>query len=172
MTDMYLFDTPRLRIRRLSAQDLAALLDVYGDADAMRWVGDGNALTEADCARWVEVTEGNYTKRGYGMSAIELTADGTVIGFCGLVHPSGQVEPELKYALRREHWGHGYATEAAANMLRYGADVQNLRKIIATVAPGNLASQNVLHKAGMRRVSDRIEADGGTTAMFVWQAAD
>ncbi|RKP52539.1 GNAT family N-acetyltransferase [Trinickia fusca] len=169
---MYLFHTPRLRIRRLSAYDLDALLDVYGDADAMRWVGDGAALTEADCARWVEVTERNYTQRGYGMSAIELAADGTVIGFCGLVHPSGQAEPELKYALRREHWGHGYATEAAANMLRYGAEAQSLRQIIATAAPENLASHNVLYKAGMQRITDRIEADGSATALFVWQSAD
>ncbi|AOK28382.1 hypothetical protein AQ611_02025 [Burkholderia singularis] len=170
MHDAYLFETPRLHVRRWRADDLGALLTVYGDAEAMRWVGDGVALTEADCVRWLAVTERNYAQRGYGMFAVELLADATVIGFCGLVHPGGQDDAELKYAFRREHWGHGYATEAAASTLRHGRDAFGLSTIIATVMPQNSASLGVLRKAGMQRIEDRIEADGSATAMFVWRS--
>lgn len=42
-----------------------------------------------------------------------------VIGFCGLVHPNGQPDAEIKYALRREQWGQGFASEAAAGLLEW-----------------------------------------------------
>ena len=40
-----LFETKRLRCRRWIASDIDALTQVYGDAQAMRWVGDGEPLS-------------------------------------------------------------------------------------------------------------------------------
>lgn len=48
--DEAVFATPRLRGRRLVPADVDALLDVYGDAAAMRWVGDGQPLDSANLA--------------------------------------------------------------------------------------------------------------------------
>ena len=59
--------TERLLVRRWSPDDLEPLLRVYGDAEAMRWVGDGVALTPQQAANWLEVTANNYRQRGYGM---------------------------------------------------------------------------------------------------------
>ena len=112
-----IFETSRLLGRHLEPGDLGAMLEVYGDADAMRWVGDGQPLEESQCARWLEVTENNYRLRGYGMSTLVERASGEVVGFCGLVHPGGQSEAEIKYALKRRYWGLGLATEAARAML-------------------------------------------------------
>ena len=64
----------RLRVRSWRPDDLPALQAVYGDADAMRWVGDGQPLSAADCERWLAVSQENYRRRGYGMFAIELAA--------------------------------------------------------------------------------------------------
>lgn len=164
-----LFTTPRLRVRRLDAGDVDDLLAVYGDRDSMRWVGDGEPLDRPECLEWVRVTERNYAERGYGMSALVGAASGRVIGFCGLVHPGGQPEPELKYALRREFRGNGYATEAARAMLAYGAEAFGLRRVIATVAPENAASQRVLTKAGMIRLeTTRHAPDGSGSMLFAW----
>ena len=52
----------------------------------------------------------NYAKRGYGMFALEEKATGRVVGYCGIVHPGGQPEPEVKYALRRSHWGSAHTS--------------------------------------------------------------
>ena len=142
------------------------MLAVYGDAEAMRWVGDGKPLDRAECRRWIEVTARNYRERGYGMAAVEQLA-GDVIGFCGLVHPDGQPDAELKYAYRREYWGSGYATEVAQGMLRYGAEHHGLCRIIATVATEHAVSQRVLAKAGMRRATTHARASE-STAVFVW----
>lgn len=144
------------------------MVDVYGDRDAMRWVGDGEPLDEARCRHWIDVTHNNYRKRGYGMSALVLRSTDSVIGFCGLVHPGNQPDAEIKYALKREYWGQGYATEAVKAMLTYGQQEKSLTKIIATIAPENNPSRNVLSKAGMRPAELILDEDGLYTQFFVW----
>jgi len=160
------FVSPRLRCRHWVAGHRAALLAVYGDADAMRWVGDGSPLSEAEADRWLEVTASNYARRGYGMFALEDRASGEVVGFAGLVHPGDQPEAEVKVALARAWWGRGLATEAVRHLLEAAAARYGLGEAIATVAPANAASQQVLTKAGMTRRADRVEADGSRTRVF------
>lgn len=166
----WLFDTPRLRVRRIGPDDRDAMLAVYGDADAMRWVGDGRPLQPGQCEEWIGVTLRNYATRGYGMVAIVERESGETIGFCGLVHPGGQAEAEIKYALRRDRWGQGFATEAARSLITWGAATFGLREVIATTAPENKASHRVLLKASMRWGELRHNGDGSQTQLFVWTA--
>jgi len=169
MSDV-VFSTARLIVRRWRDSDLPTLLSVYGDAEAMRWVGNGEPITRDECVHWLEVTRRNYEKRGYGMFAVEQKSTPGVIGFCGIVHPGGQFEAEVKYAYLRSHWGRGFASEAIVGLLRYGAAVHGLRQIIATTAPNNVASHRVLVKAGMERVALRNDRGGSKTQLFQWHA--
>ena len=165
-----LFETPRLTCRRWRRGDLPALLAVYGDEDAMRWVGDGRAITAEDCLRWLRVTAINCATRGYGMFALDDRADGTTVGFCGLVHPRGEPLPEAKYALARAHWGRGLASEALVGLLAWSA-ANGLPTVIATVAEPNAASRRVVEKAGMRFVElQEHDDDGAPTCVYAWGA--
>lgn len=165
------FTTERLIARRWTDAEVESLLAVYGDEDAMRWVGDGTAITREQCEKWMEVTRANYEKRGYGMFALDEKESGEVVGFCGLVHPGGQAEPEVKYALHRSHWGRGLATEAVIGLIEYGLTKHSLTHIIATTAPANSASHRVLLKAGLVHGPLRCNADGSKTQVFIWQYA-
>lgn len=165
-----IFTSERLTCRRWLPDDFEALLAVYSDREAMRWVGDGQPITPAECKDWSKVTEANYAKRGYGMFALVERESGAVVGFAGLVHPGGQNEPEIKYAFMRTHWGAGLATESVRQLLDYGASVHGMSRIIATVAPGNVASQRVLKKAGMTLAHKRLNVDGTTTLVLDWKA--
>lgn len=171
MAPALVFETARLVVRRITAADVDALFAVYGDADAMRWVGDGRPLTHATCAQWVEVTQQNYAQRGYGMFAATSRAAPEVLGFGGLVHPGGQPDAELKYALRRAAWGMGYATELARGLLAYAGSMLRLPRVIATAAPANAASLRVLAKAGLQRTGVRRNDDGSFTQVFAWNPA-
>lgn len=164
----WILETPRLRVRRLDAGDVDDLLAVYGDRDTMRWVGDGQPLERDQCQEWVRVTERNYAARGYGMFALVDREDGTVLGFGGLVHPGGQAEVEIKYALKPAYWGRGLATEAATALLTHGAAL-GLDEIIATIAPDNVASHRVLMKAGMLPAELRQDDDGSATQVYRWR---
>lgn len=170
------FESKRLRCRRWIPNDVEPLFAVYSDQEGARWIDDGRPITYAECDRWLRVTEANYAKRGYGMFALESRASGQVIGFCGLVHPNNQAEPEIKYAFLSTYWGQGYASEAVPALLAYGASTHGLTRIIATVAKGNLASQRVLLKSGMV-YSHTIEEENGAeeedeaqTLLYEWHS--
>lgn len=162
-----MYRTDRLCVRRLTENDAAAMALVYGDQQAMKWVDDGSTMNEDECLAWIYMTLRNYERRGYGMSAIELHP-GEVVGFIGIVHPNDQPEAEVKYALRREYWGQGIASEAVAGMLTYMNDTFGTRVIIATIDPENAASRRVLEKSGLR--FDRLErqADGSEVEYLSW----
>jgi RimJ/RimL family protein N-acetyltransferase len=167
--DVVVAVTRRLIVRQLDPGDRGDLLEVYGDREAMRWVDDGGVLSEADCDRWLEITAGNYRDRGYGMFAMaDRATPGQVVGFIGLVHPGGQPEAEVKYALRRGWWGRGLATEAVEAVVRYGFADHGLTRIIATTAPENAASHRVLRKAGFREARPRTHPDGTWDRVFVF----
>lgn len=164
------FETERLVVRRWRDSDLPDLMAVYGDAEAMKWVGDGQPITEEQCREWIVVTRRNYEKRGYGMFAVEFKSGPGVIGFCGIVHPGGQEEAEVKYAYLRSVWGQGIATEVLGGLINYGVSAHGLSRMIATTAPENTASHAVLGKAGMRRGRLRADEDGGFTQLFEYEA--
>ena len=104
----------------------------------------------------------------YGERAVMLTSTSEVIGLVGLVpsfgpfsqldgsSPGGPWTPELGlyWALSPERRGHGYATEAAAALCRALFTVLNPRRLIATTEHSNIASQAVMHRLGMRMLTN------------------
>lgn len=143
---------------------------LYGDADSMRFVGDGLPLDRAACERWIQVTFNNYRTRGYGLSVIESADAGAVMGFCGIVHPGGQEQPEIKYAISPAYRGRGFGTKAVIGMLDHAATRFAMTHIIATVAPENIGSVHILLKAGMSHRETRVDKSGLAVAVYDWYA--
>ena len=166
---MILFETERIICRRLLPSDIDEMYAVYSDADAMRWVDDGQPIQRGECSQWLAVTRNNYELRGYGMSTLVSQEDSAVIGFCGLVHPNNQPEVEIKYALHRRFWGAGLATEAVKAMLEYGSREFQMSEVIATVASENIASRRVLLKSGMEESANRCD-DQSSIMVFRWRS--
>jgi RimJ/RimL family protein N-acetyltransferase len=92
-----------------------------------------------------------------GEYAVVLEGSGELIGVCGPVYREieGALLPELGWDLRRDRWGHGYATEAAKAVLPYAAEL-GLRRVYSLIDPANTRSQGVARRLGMaieRRVT-------------------
>ena len=89
-----------------------------------------------------------------------------LIGTVGLGRkPTGQVE--LGYWIARNHWGLGYATEAAAAEIAIARGSLRLKRIIAGHFLDNPASGRVLQKLGFRPVgivAERYSAARGGEA--------
>ncbi|MBK9050480.1 MAG: GNAT family N-acetyltransferase [Chloroflexi bacterium] len=164
---MILFETLRLTVRQLQPEDVDAMFAIYGDPEVVRWVDDGQPLSRDLCAKWIDVSQHNYTSKGFGVSAVIEKATGTFIGCCGIIYAPGGSEPEIIYAFRPSHWGQGFASEVVPAMLAYGFDTCHLPDIYATIFPENLASARVLTKAGMSWLRDDFNEDGTTTAVYV-----
>jgi RimJ/RimL family protein N-acetyltransferase len=70
-----------------------------------------------------------------------------VLGSVGLHAEGGEVE--LGYWLGRQHWGHGYATEAVRAMLSIARAIGH-RRLYAAHFLDNIASGKVLQRVGFR----------------------
>jgi RimJ/RimL family protein N-acetyltransferase len=55
---------------------------------------------------------------------------------------------EIGWRLRREFWGHGYATEGARAVLRWAFQDRNLDRLISIRHVDNIASGRVMAKLG------------------------
>ncbi len=164
------FESERLICRRWLASDFDTIFQVYSDLEVARWIEDGSPITEEESRAWLDVTARNYSKRGYGMFALQDKDSGDVAGFVGLVHPAGQIDAEIKYAFYQTHWGRGLASEVVRATVAYGAATHGLTKIVATVAPENKASQRVLEKAGFVFVEERIYDEDTPEFYYAWHA--
>ncbi len=103
------------------------------------------------------------------MFALDDRITGETVGFCGLVHPGDQAEVEVKYAFLKDCWGKGYASEMLPALLTYAAKALGIGEIMATVAEGNIASQRVLQKSGLR-FTRTLEEDPWNVQVYTWRA--
>ena len=112
-------ETQRLLLRQLTRDDVDAIFAIIGDPIAMQYYP--RTFEREDAVEWIERNRRRYESDGYGLLAIVLKSSGEVIGDCGLSWQLADNETvlELGYHLRRDHWGHGYATEAAHACMDY-----------------------------------------------------
>jgi [ribosomal protein S5]-alanine N-acetyltransferase len=104
-----------------------------------------------DAEEWIERNLRRYAEHGHGLYAVVLKATGDVIGDCGLVTQQIDGGPELEvgYHLRRDQWGHGYATEAVRGCMQYAFRTLGAAKVISLIQPENLPSRRVAERNGM-----------------------
>ena len=80
---------------------------------------------------------------------------GDLIGFVGLAVPSFEAPftpcVEIGWRLAFEHWGRGYATEAASAVVAHAFGPLGLSEIVAFTNPANLRSRRVMDRLGMTR---------------------
>lgn len=157
---MNVLETERLVIRHLRASDLDELSALCGDAELMRYVGDGQPLLREQVRLWIEKSLDNYVRRGFGCMAVTEKTGGRWIGYCGLVYASGSDDAEIIYALKKECWGGGLASEAARAMIAYGLAEHHLPRILATIDPDNAASIKIALKLGMKFLMRRVDEHG------------
>ncbi len=82
--------------------------------------------------------------------AIERREDAALVGAIGLRVEPDHARAELGYWVGVPYWNRGYATEAAAAVVRYGFEQLGLERIYAHHFVANPPSGRVLQKIGMR----------------------
>lgn len=163
---MQVFETERLVVRYLEDADLPDFYAVCSDPVAMKYMGDGEPLTEEQTALWIQKSKANYSDHAFGCMAVISKQHNSFTGFCGLVYAPGSTDVEIIYALAQPYWGQGLATEVAMSMLKFGLDQCNLPEILATIDPQNTNSVKVVEKLGMTFVGERI--DEGDVPVLVY----
>jgi RimJ/RimL family protein N-acetyltransferase len=110
----------------------------------------GRPLSRAESDAIADAVNRQYVAEGIGFLAIERSSDGVFLGACGLQRePWYPDELELGWRLAREHWGHGYATEAASSWLAHAFGELDLPRVISITDVPNLRSIAVMQRLGM-----------------------
>jgi len=143
-------ETERLTLRRFTDADVDAVFAVIGDPLTMKYYPQ--KFTREDAQRWVTMSQERYRTDGYGLFAVVLKSSGEAIGNCGVVKQSVEGESllEVGYHFRRDHWGHGYATEAARGCMDYAFRRLGAAKVVSLILPENLPSRRVAERNGMK----------------------
>jgi len=141
--------TARLLLRTFRLDDLPLYAALNADPEVVRYLGGVPLAREHsdDIAAWAQEC---HATEGIGLVAVERREDGAFIGMCGLHHQSSYPDDvEVAWRLAREHWGHGYATEAATAWLDHGFDVLALPRVISIADRPNSRSLAVMRRLGM-----------------------
>lgn len=142
--------TPRLRLRWITKNDAPLMLAVWNDPDFIRHVGDRGIRSEEEAAQALQ--EGVlklYEECGYGPYVVSSKSDGKAMGICGLFKRDNLPDPDIGYGFLPEFCAHGYAIEAAREVVAHARNVMQLSKILAIVSPGHERSISLLEKLGM-----------------------
>jgi RimJ/RimL family protein N-acetyltransferase len=135
-----------MRLRRYARDDFPAFAKLFGDAEVMRYVGDGAALDDAGARRLFErVFELYATDPAFYVWAID--DGGGYAGHAELKRRAGRSEYELIYFLARDRWGRGLGGEVVDALLAFARE-QRLPFVIATVDDANGASRRILERRG------------------------
>jgi len=147
--------TQNLQLRPFTLTDTTPLYDILTGRDVLKYFPGTQSPSVEQVQRMIGRLLTHWQEKGYGLWAVELHSTGTLLGRCGLQHIAETDEVEIDFILDRHYWGQGFATEAGQVSLQYGFEVLNLTSVVGIVHPGNLASQRVLEKLGMRFVEER-----------------
>lgn len=143
-----MLETERLVLRRFTANDADAIFSMRRDADIMRFIREPQSREET--VNWLKLVSSHWEDEKIGFCAVVEKSSDKIIGWCGLWRLKETSEPEVGYAIAKEFWGKGYATEAARRFLEYGFNELNFNEIVAVARPENIASRRVMEKLGMR----------------------
>lgn len=141
----------RVTIREFRSDDVDAVHAVIGDERVTRTLSfDPRTREQAESMVVNAITSGNQRPRTEYYLAITLLDDGALVGFVRLAL-GGVQAGKLGFAINALHWRNGYATTAAALMIRFGFDQLRLHRITAAVGPENTASHATVQRLGFTR---------------------
>jgi RimJ/RimL family protein N-acetyltransferase len=172
--------TSRLTLRAWdpdAEDDVAAAYDIYRRDDVARWLGAQPApwpspeAARARLRRWRAVPD---EEPGYGLWAVVPDSVGHPVGTALLVRlpdADGRLtdDVEVGWHLHPDHWGQGYATEAARRLIEHGFDDLGLDVVNAVAYAGNDPSFAVMRRVGM---SPRGETDRWYGVRMQWWSID
>lgn len=172
--------TERLVLRPYRHDDAERVLDVHSRLEVIRWLDNPpfTPMTDLDQARgWIDRALGHEREDPMqAWRAIEVRDTGLVVG-CVLVARLERIvdgfvgEYEIGWHLNPDSVGHGYASEAAAALVR-SAFASGHRRLVVDMYPDNHPSAAVARRLGAREIGEQSDPwYGETSLMFELLAA-
>ena len=146
-------ESARLLMRQWRDADLDVFADMCADERVMKYFP--GLLSRLESAGVIGRIRGHFAEFGFGLWSLERKDTGDFIGFTGLstVSLDAHFTPavEIGWRLAHDHWGLGFASEAAWTALRCGFGKLELEEVVAFTAELNVPSEKVMQAIGMCR---------------------
>ncbi len=144
-------ETERLRLRPMKESDGAFLLEVLNEPAFIRNIGDRGVRTVKKAVFYLrERILAQYASHGFGMLLVELKESAEPVGICGLIKRDSLEDIDVGFSFLERFWSRGYAAEAAGAVVRDAIKRRRLSRLVAIVAPHNVASVRLLEKLGFQ----------------------
>jgi RimJ/RimL family protein N-acetyltransferase len=145
-------ETTRLILRPFRLSDAADVQRLAGAPEvASTTLNIPHPYKDGMAEEWIARHQEQFDNGQMVHFAVTLKPQGTLIGAVGLETNARHQRAEMGYWIGVPYWGHGYCTEAARAVLRYGFEVLKLHRIFAFHIPRNPPSGRVMEKIGMKR---------------------
>jgi RimJ/RimL family protein N-acetyltransferase len=157
--------TRRLVLRPAGPTDVNVLMRHWSRPAVCRYLWDNQPPTRSTVEAMVQASGTQLASDGHGLWILRRhdPHEGQPIGMCSLQPvppPSSDGDPtkltELLYSLDPEHWGQGFATEAARAVLHFAFHDLGLARVFGGIDDPNTASRAVLERLGMRPVGPMV----------------
>jgi ribosomal-protein-alanine N-acetyltransferase len=148
------FETQRLVLRPFAQADAAELHRILNQDDVLKYFPGPGSPSLEKVERFVEKQMRQWDEVGYAWWAVELKSSRALIGWNGLQFLPETRETEIGFLIDRTYWGQGLSTEAGRIGVRFAFESVGVEELIALAHPGNLASQRVIVKLGLRFVEE------------------
>ena len=151
MTQPPTLRSERQTLRPLTPGDMPAVRELAGDRRVAEMTLLPHPFEGAAADEWLRKRTKGAEEGTIDTFSILFREDGyALIGHAGLVIDRANEKAELHYWLGVPHWGNGYATEAARELLRHAFENLRLGRVHADHFARNPASGRVLRKIGMQ----------------------
>jgi [ribosomal protein S5]-alanine N-acetyltransferase len=154
-----IFETPHLTLRRFTQADAPLVHQLNSNPSVLKYLDEPLLETEEQALHILNTIILPQYKNNLGRWAIHLKTNNEFIGWCGLKYRPELDEIDLGYRLMQQHWGNGYAFEAAKHTIDYAFQQLQLKTIVGRAHIDNLASLKILEKLGMQFISEEIIDD-------------
>ncbi len=153
-----IFETERLLVRRYASSDGDNIFSLGGNEDVMRYIRATQTKEQSDVFLLYNLNLYlDYPQMGRW--AVNEKATGKFVGSFAVIFIEESELIQLGYSLLPQEWGKGYATELTKAGLKYVFEIMKLPLIYAVTETANIASQNVLLKAGFIKEMDFKEGE-------------
>jgi RimJ/RimL family protein N-acetyltransferase len=150
MTDQPTFETRQLRLRPFVLPDAPDVQRLAGHREVARFtLTVPHPYPDGAAEQWIASHPAAWAEGRAITCAIERRGDGRLVGAIGLTIDRENENGEIGYWVGPEYHGNGYATESAAELVRFAFDTLHLQRVTARHFGSNPASGRVLQKIGM-----------------------
>ncbi|MBT2286387.1 GNAT family N-acetyltransferase [Paenibacillus polymyxa] len=162
MNRTILLETERLECAIWNEGDLALAFALWDDHEVTKWITSKGFLSEDEVEARLTQEIQRQKEAGVQYWPLFEKESEVFVGCCGLRPYSPEEESyELGFYLTRDHWGKGYAQEAALAVIGYAFDKMNVKALFAGHHPDNKVSRHILIKLGFEYTGDERDEPTG-----------